>query len=741
MTKKPTYEQLEQQVKELEKKSIDLKKVQEALVHSERELSLRNKIGERLGKFTERMRAEEALKKVHCELELRVEERRAELLKTNEQLKQQIEGRKRIEEALQESEEKYRTVVENSKEGIAILQDDKIVYVNPRIERLSSFSKNDIFSRDFLSFFHPDDRKTASRRYLQIKNGKKFSEFHDYKVFDKKGNIRWVTVNSTDIKYKDKPAILVFLTEITERKQAEEALRESEQLYRLLAENVHDIIWTLDMDMNLTYVSPSVERMRGYSVDEVRDQSIEEIFTPDSCELIAGILLEEFALEQSQEKSDPNRSRTFEVEQFCKDGSTLWSEIRASFLRNKDGKPIAMLGITRDISERKKAEEEKRKLEAQLQQSQKMQAIGTLAGGIAHEFNNILWMITGNTELALGDIPEGSPAQYSLELVEKACRRAKDLVRQILSFSRQIEQDRKLLKISPIIKEALKLLRSSIPATIEIRQNIQTESDTILADPTQIHQVLMNLCTNSAHAMREKGGVLEVTLESPEVSKGEAAEYPDLDPGKYIKLTVSDTGHGMEPSVLDQIFDPFFTTKQVGEGTGMGLAVVHGIVRSHGGAVTVHSEQGKGATFHVFFPFVEGEVKYETETSKTAPKGNEQILFVDDEEDTVDMIKKLLERLGYQVESLTSSVEALDIFSAQPNRYDLVITDMTMPHMTGETLAKELLAIRPDIPIILCTGFNEMISEDRAKAIGIREFAMKPLRIRDLAKIIEKVLH
>ncbi len=711
MTKKPTYEQLEQQVKELEKKSIDLKKLQEAL------------------------------KKSYGEMEVRVEERTAELLKTNKQLKQQIEGLKGIEEALRESEKKYRTVVENSKEGIAILQDDKIVYVNPRIERLSSFSKNDIFSKDFLSFFHPDDRKTASRRYLQIKTGKKFSEFHDYKVFDKKGNVRWVTLNSTDINYGGKPALLVFLTEITERKQAEEALRESEQRYRLLAENVHDIIWTLDMDMNLIYVSPSVERMRGYSVDEVMDQSIEEIFTPDSCQLIANIFLEEFALEQSKEKSDPTRSRTFEVEQVCKDGSTLWTEIGASFLRNKDGRPIGMLGITRDISERKKAEEEKRKLEAQLQQSQKMHAIGTLAGGIAHEFNNILWMITGNTELALFDIPEGNPARYPLELVEKACQRAKDLVRQILSFSRQTKQERISLKINPIVKDALKLLRPSIPSTIEIRKNISTELYTILADPTQVHQVLTNLCTNAAHAMREKGGVLEVTLVNTEVGKDEADQHPDLNPGKYVKLTVSDTGHGMDPRVLEQIFDPFFTTKKVGEGTGMGLSVVHGIVKSHAGAITVHSEPGKGATFNVFLPCVESKVKHETKTFETATIGNEKILFVDDEEDTVDMIKKLLERLGYQVESITSSAEALEIFRAQPKKYDLVITDMTMPHMTGEMLAKELLAIRPDIPIILCTGFNEMISEDRAKAIGIREFAMKPLRIYDLAKIIQKVLH
>jgi PAS domain S-box-containing protein len=279
-----------------------------------------------------------------------------------------ITERKRAEEALRDSEEKFRTVVENSKEGIAILQDDKIVYVNPRIERLSYFSKADIFSRDFLSFIHPDDRATASRRYSEVKNGKRFSEFHDYKVFDKKGNTRWVTVNSTDIKYREKPALLVFLTEITERKQAEVALRKSEQRYRLLAENVEDVIWTMDMDMNLTYVSPSVEHMRGYTVSQVMAQPLHEMLTPESYKKVRDTLFEELALEESKERPAPNRSRTVEVEQIRKDGSTLWTEIKATFLRDKEGKPIGVLGVTRDISERKEA---RAKLDEMLKQIKK----------------------------------------------------------------------------------------------------------------------------------------------------------------------------------------------------------------------------------------------------------------------------------------------------------------------------------------------------------------------------------
>ena len=793
-------------------------------------------------------------KPAYEELEQRVKELEKSALKHKE-----------TEEVLREIEEKFRLVVENAKEGIIIIQDDKIVYTNPRVEQLSPFSKEEIFSQNFLNFIHPDDRKTLIRRYLQVKGGKRLSGYHDYRVIDQKGNTRWISVNSTHIDYEGKPAVLVFLTEITRRKQAEEALRESERRYRLLAENVYDVLWTMDMGINFTYISPSVERLRGYSVEEVMTQSVEEILTPASYKLAMDIFFEELALEESGEEYDPGRSRMIEVEQICKDGSTMWTEITASFLRDEDGKPIGLLGVTRDISSRKrieealreseekyralvenineviytvdkngmmtyinpavksilgyspseiigksftefiyeedlpymkkrfqeilcgntepteyrllnkdgeiswirafsepafignsiaglkgviiditenkKAEEEKKRLEAQLLRSQKMQAIGTLAGGIAHEFNNILWLIIGNTELALADIPKGSPAYYSLERVEKACSRAKDIVRQILGFSRQTEQKRVPVKISSIVKESLELLRPSIPTTIEIRRDISTESDTVLADPTQINQVVMNLYTNAAHAMRENGGILEVRLEHIALDKGGTAQHQDLCPGKYIRLTVQDSGHGIEPEFIERIFDPFFTTKEVGEGTGMGLSVVHGIVKGHEGVTSVKSRPGKGATFQVFLPSIDSEVKPQIEAFEEVTAENERILFVDDETELVDMVKHLLERRGYQVESKTSSVEALEVFRARPDEFDLVITDMTMPHMTGEKFARELMAIRPDIPIILCTGYNEMISEEKAKKLGIREFVMKPIVMREMAKTIRKVLN
>ena len=380
-----------------------------------------------------------------------------------------------------------------------------------------------------------------------------------------------------------------------------------------------------------------------------------------------------------------------------------------------------------------------KKEEKQLRQSQKIEAIGRLAGGIAHDFNNVLYSIIGYTELTMDDMPEGSLAQKNLKEVFKAAMRAKDMVRQILVFSRKDDIQKKPVKIQPVVKDALKLLRSSIPATIEIRRSIDESCGPVLAASTQIHQVVMNLATNAYQAMQEKKGLLELTLMEEEIGSDDSC--PDLPPGTYLKLTVSDTGHGMNSEVMEKIFDPYFSTKGPGEGTGMGLAVVHGIVKSHGGNITVYSKVGEGATFHVYLPLIETKpVEPKTVPAGLTPTGTEHILFVDDEEPIVLMIQKILERLGYQVTSRTSSAEALEVFKAKPDEYDLVITDMTMPNMTGLELAPRLREIRSDIPIIMCTGFNETIDEDKAKNMGILAYIMKPVLIDEIAKTIRKVL-
>jgi signal transduction histidine kinase/CheY-like chemotaxis protein len=396
--------------------------------------------------------------------------------------------------------------------------------------------------------------------------------------------------------------------------------------------------------------------------------------------------------------------------------------------------------FVRDITDRKSAEEEKIRIEKQLRQAQKMEAIGTLAGGIAHDFNNILSVILGYADIAKADISADSRLAENLDEIIQAGLRAKDLVKQILAFSRQAEVDRIQIQPSTILKESIKLLRSSMPATIEIHENVDPDTGIIFADPTQIHQVVMNLFTNAFHAMEESGGKLEIVLKEVKLERDDIGNEPGVEPGEFIRLTVSDSGTGIAPEIRDNIFDPYFTTKDKGRGTGMGLAIVHGIVRSYGGFINVESEPGKGSTFDVYLPSIRKEIMDEQTDFEEIPTGNESILFVDDEEILVDMGKYMLERLGYDATVQKNSQEAFEIFRENPSRFDLVITDQTMPGMTGAELSKKMLEIRPDLPIILCTGYSTIISEAKAKSIGIREFALKPLTINDVAHLIRKVL-
>ncbi len=392
------------------------------------------------------------------------------------------------------------------------------------------------------------------------------------------------------------------------------------------------------------------------------------------------------------------------------------------------------------LIEQKQTIEEKERLEAELHQSHKMEAIGTLAGGIAHEFNNILGVIIGNAELGLIGVPEWNPAKNCLEEIRSASLRAKDVVWNILSFTRKSITEREPVSISPIIRDSFKLLRATIPSTIEMLQNISCKNDTVMADPTQINQVLVNLCTNSAHAMRKEGGVLDVSLENVTLDEKTVAQYEDLSPGNHVKLTVKDTGHGIKPDIIDRIFDPYFTTKGIGEGTGMGLAVINGIVKNHDGIINVKNELEKGTVVEVLLPITEAKNEPEVMEPDDLPTGNEKILFVDDEESLLKMGHLMLIYLGYQVETNTNPDEALELFRSKPDNFDLVITDMTMPQMTGDKLAKELMEIRPYIPVIISTGFSEKIDEHKAKEMGIHAFTMKPLVMRDLAVTVRKVL-
>jgi signal transduction histidine kinase/ActR/RegA family two-component response regulator len=381
---------------------------------------------------------------------------------------------------------------------------------------------------------------------------------------------------------------------------------------------------------------------------------------------------------------------------------------------------------------------EREEMEAKLRQAHKLEAIGTLAGGIAHDFNNILATILGYADMALDDIPEYNPAKFQIEQVMKAGNRAKNLVKHILSFSRMEAHERIPVQMHLIANEALELLRASIPTTVDIQHNIDPSCGSILADPNQIHQIFMNLCANAAQAMDDEGGVLGVYLDCVEFGENNMVEGAKV--GSYVRLVVKDTGGGIDPKVIGRIFDPYFTTKEIGKGSGMGLAVVHGIVQSHDGMITVESKPGKGTTFHLYFPRIKDPLLEENEDIGPLPTGTEKILVVDDEEDMADVTKRRAERLGYQVTAKTCSTEALELFRSQPDSFDLVITDQTMPGLTGEQLAKELRRISPEIPIIICTGYSPKIDADKANLVDINAFIMKPMDKKEFAKTIRKVL-
>lgn len=397
------------------------------------------------------------------------------------------------------------------------------------------------------------------------------------------------------------------------------------------------------------------------------------------------------------------------------------------------------ISLIKEIEDRKELEKQKKEIEKQLFQSQKLESIGTLAGGIAHDFNNILTPIIGYTELVLYDIEKGTLLENNLQEIYIAAKRAKDLVKQILLFARQTEEAPKPVQVDLIAKEAMKLLRSSIPTSVEIRQHIKS-SALIMGNPTQVHQIFMNLCTNAAHAMENDGGIMEVRLTDIEIDTEFNKPHSNIEPGNYIQLSVSDTGTGIPPDVIESIFEPYFTTKASGKGTGMGLATVHGIVKSYGGEIWAESELGKGAVFTIYLPITKKRTEDKLYQPEVLPTGVERILFVDDDLPIVNMNSQVLDRLGYQVTAQTSSIKALELFCSKPNDFDLVITDMTMPNMTGDKLAFELMKIRPDIPVILCTGYSKRISDTVAAEIGIKAFAYKPVVTADLAKMVRTVL-
>lgn len=516
------------------------------------------------------------------------------------------------------------------------------------------------------------------------------------------------------------------------RRRTEKALIASEKNYRLLADNIIDTIWVIDLDtMCLSYASPSIQWSTGFSAEESIGKKLQELVAPASMKLATIALEEEMAAERKNLFS--SKSHILELEQYHKNGSIIYTETTTQFLRDENGTPISILGVSRDISERKE-------LEAQLRQSQKMESIGTLTGGIAHDFNNIMGIIIGNTELALESIPETHPVNFNLEEIRSAGLRAADIVKQLLSFCRKSVQELKPVNIRQVIEEPLGLLRSTIPATIEIRKRIRVSGATILADPIQINQIIINLCINAAQAMEQTGGIIDISLSNVKLSKTAANLYADLPRGDYIKLMVSDTGPGIASDIIDKVFDPYFTTKEIGKGSGMGLSIVLGIVKNHNGTIFVDSEPGEGAAFTILFPLTTDQIEIEAESASTLPSGNESILLIDDDKAIAHMAQLMLTSRGYIVKATCNPEDALKKFRDRPEEFDLIITDMTMPQMTGVALFEHVKKIRPDIPVIICSGYSAIINEEEAVQMGIGAYLTKPFQMAELASTVRTVL-
>lgn len=641
------------------------------------------------------------------------------------ELKDNVAGLENTEKALRENEERYRLLAEQTIQGIAVLRGlpPVFVYVNPAWTRIFGYSSEEALSMNaeqIWNLVHPDDRPFVRERNRNRLMGNPAEPQYEFRILRKDGGERWVEVYANIVEEGSSPSSQALYIDITDRKRSEE---DRVMLATAIAHAADAVILT-DRRGRIEYVNPAMENATGFSRDELTGNNFAVLRCDQHDDAFYRNMWKQISQGQVWSGHIINR---------IKDGSLCEFETKISPIRDTLGKIAHFVSVNRDVTQ-------EIRMEKQFRQSQKMEAIGTLAGGIAHDFNNILAAILGYTELTRATLPQGTAAYQNLEQVINASYRARDLVQQILLFSRQSADELKPLSLRLIVKEALQLLRATIPSTIEIRQTLTASSGSrIMADPTQVHQVLMNLGTNAAHAMREKGGVLTVTLSDVDLT-ADGLSHPQLKPGPHVLLTVGDTGHGMDRSVMDRIFDPFFTTKPSGEGTGMGLSVVHGIVQRHNGVLVVSSRPQEGTVFELYFPRVADIRAAAPENRPAETKGRGRILFVDDEKTLVELVQQILTYLGYEVAASTGSEEALSLFRASPDRFDLVITDYTMPRMTGIALAKEMMNIRPGVPIILCTGYNEMITETDARSIGIREFILKPVTISELSKKVAAAL-
>jgi PAS domain S-box-containing protein len=637
--------------------------------------------------------------------------------------------RYRAEQTLRESEERFRALAETSPDAIFTTDEEmNIVFWNAAAERIFGYTRHEILGRPSEPLIpkermlhHQEDRKLI----LDTSHSPAYQRAIESTAVRKDGTEFPVEVSLTSWRLHSRLFFSMILRDITERKRAENEIRASNEFLKTMLMASPDIIIASDAKGIITMISDNAEEIFSCTADELLGQSAAKLVpeNEDGMQVVFAMVEEFFA---------KGAIKNYEIRWERKDGVIVYVEWNCLMLKDEAGTRVGSVAVVRDITSRKL-------MEHQIRQAQKMESIGTLAGGIAHDFNNILTAIIGYTEMNLYHSDGNSRVMHNSENVLKAANRARDLVRQILTFSRPGDEDRKPVQVRPIVQEACKLLRASLPASIDMQLSLVTEAYAYAA-PTHIHQLIINLCTNAYHAMQERGGVLSVTLEDADIEAAAASRLPDVQEGRYMKLTVRDTGTGIEQHIIHRIFDPFFTTKESGKGTGMGLAMVYGIIKSYGGAVTVASEVGQGSLFEVYLPRIQGKEAGENLQELEAPRGTERLLFVDDEELIVEASRAMLQTLGYVVVTANGPHRALEIFRDQPGDVDLVITDYTMPGMNGFDLAMEILRLRPGMPVMLCTGFSETMSPEKAQAAGIKAFIMKPFSRLEFAQAIRKSL-